>query len=162
MGLTLQLTRFRLELRSEVLSLFCAYRSDNVSNISGLYRIFDSINIFICAGMFGAVSAFGYITKTDLSKFRNVFLHGFDRSYHCISSEYIFEEYDDELYNLLCRSNIRRFNSLWYRRSKRMSQSTDADTEQGKKSAVFGSLMLYLDFINMFMFFWDCSGTGSS
>lgn len=35
---------------------------------------------------------------------------------------------------------------------KRMSQSADADTEQGKKSAVFGSLMLYLDFINMFMF----------
>jgi FtsH-binding integral membrane protein len=35
---------------------------------------------------------------------------------------------------------------------KRMSQSLDFETEQGKKGAVIGALSLYLDFINMFLF----------
>ena len=108
---------------------------------------------FICAGMFAAVSVFGYVTKMDLSKL----------------GTYLFMA----LIGLIMASVVNIFlnsNTLnWIisyvgviifvgltaydtQKIKKMSQTTDFDSEQGKKGAVMGALTLYLDFINMFLF----------
>ena len=108
---------------------------------------------FICAGMFAAVSVFGYVTKMDLSKL----------------GTYLFMA----LIGLIIASVVNIFlnsNTLnWIisyvgviifvgltaydtQKIKKMSQTTDFDSEQGKKGAVMGALTLYLDFINMFLF----------
>lgn len=108
---------------------------------------------FICAGMFAAVSVFGYVTKMDLSKM----------------GTYLFMA----LIGLIIASVVNIFlnsNTLnWIisyvgviifvgltaydtQKIKKMSQTTDFDSEQGKKGAVMGALTLYLDFINMFLF----------
>ena len=108
---------------------------------------------FICAGMFAAVSVFGYVTKMDLSKM----------------GTYLFMA----LIGLIIASVVNIFlnsNTLnWIisyvgviifvgltaydtQKIKKMSQTSDFDSEQGKKGAVMGALTLYLDFINMFLF----------
>lgn len=35
---------------------------------------------------------------------------------------------------------------------KQMAMDVDASSDSGKKAAIFGALMLYLDFINLFLF----------
>lgn len=108
---------------------------------------------FICAAMFGSVSVFGYITKMDLSKFGTYFLMA------------LIGIIIATIVNIFLKSNTLNWIISYVgviifvgltaydtQRIKRMSQSTDFDTEQGKKGAVMGALTLYLDFINMFLF----------
>jgi len=108
---------------------------------------------FISAGMFASVSAFGYFTKMDLSKFGTFF---FMALIGLILATIVNFFLKSTMMNyIISYAGVAIFVGLTAydtQKIKRMSQSTDVDTDQGKKSAVFGSLMLYLDFINMFMF----------
>lgn len=108
---------------------------------------------FVCAGMFGAVSAFGYFTKTDLSKFGSFFFMALIglilASVVNIFLKSTMMNYIISYAGVLIFVGLTAYDT---QKIKKMSQSTNIDTDQGKKSAIFGSLMLYLDFINMFMF----------
>lgn len=136
---------------------FFLYSALTGLTMSAIFLVYTGSSIastfFICAGMFGAVSAFGYITKTDLSKFGTFF---FMALIGLIIASVVNIFLKSTMMNyIISYAGVIIFVGLTAydtQKIKRMSQSTDADTEQGKKSAVFGSLMLYLDFINMFMF----------
>ena len=108
---------------------------------------------FICAGMFAAVSAYGYFTKRDLAKMGtylfmaligliiasvvNIFLKSGTMS---LIISYV---------GVLIFTGLTAYDT---QKIKKMSQTSDIDSEQGKKGAVMGALALYLDFINMFLF----------
>ncbi len=108
---------------------------------------------FICAGMFAGVSAFGYVTKMDLSKFGTYFFMALIGI--IIASVVNIFLKSNTLNWIISYAGVVIFVGLTAydtQRIKRMSQSTDFDTEQGKKGAIMGALTLYLDFINMFLF----------
>lgn len=108
---------------------------------------------FICASMFAAVSVFGYITKTDLSKFGTYF---FMALIGLIVASIVNIFLNSSTLNwIISYAGVLIFVGLTAydtQRIKKMSQMTDFDSEQGKKGAVMGALTLYLDFINMFLF----------
>lgn len=108
---------------------------------------------FICAAMFGSVSVFGYMTKMDLSKFGTYFFMALIGL--IIASVVNIFLKSNTLNWIISYAGVIIFVGLTAydtQRIKKMSQSTDFDSEQGKKGAVMGALTLYLDFINMFLF----------
>jgi len=126
-------------------------------NFSSIFLIYTGTSIastfFICAAMFGSVSVFGYVTKMDLSKFGTFFFMGLIGL--IIASVVNIFLNSPTLYWIISYAGVLIFVGLTAydtQRIKQMSQSMDFDTEDGKKAAVMGSLMLYLDFINMFLF----------
>ena len=136
---------------------FFLYSALTGLTMSAIFLVYTGTSIaatfFVCAGMFGAVSAFGYLTKMDLSKFGTFFFMALI-GLILASVVNIFLKSNTMNY-IISYAGVLIFVGLTAydtQKIKRMSQATDADSEQGKKGAVFGSLMLYLDFINMFMF----------
>jgi FtsH-binding integral membrane protein len=124
---------------------------------SFLFLIYTSTSIastfFICAAMFASVSVYGYITKTDLSKFGTFFFMALIGL--IIASVVNLFLNNSTLYWLISYAGVIIFVGLTAydtQRIKQMAQTQDFDTEQGKKVAIMGALRLYLDFINMFLF----------
>ncbi|MDZ4710921.1 MAG: Bax inhibitor-1/YccA family protein [bacterium] len=108
---------------------------------------------FICAGMFAGVSIFGYVTKKDLSKF-GTYLFMALIGIIIASVVNIFLK-SNTLNWIISYVGVIIFVGLTAydtQRIKKMSQTSDIESEDGKKGAVMGALTLYLDFINMFLF----------
>ncbi|MEO8665339.1 MAG: Bax inhibitor-1/YccA family protein [Ignavibacteria bacterium] len=136
---------------------FFLYSALTGVTFSVLFLIYTGASIastfFICAGMFAGVSAFGYVTKMDLTKFGTYFFMALIGL--IIASVVNIFLKSTTLYWIISYAGVLIFVGLTAydtQRIKKMSQMTDFDTEEGKKSAVMGALMLYLDFINMFLF----------
>lgn len=135
---------------------FFLYSALTGLTMSSIFLVYTGGSIastfFICAAMFGSVSLYGYVTKADLSKFGTYLFMG------------LIGIIIASVINIFLKSNtfgwVISFIGVFLfvgltaydtQRIKKMSQVTDFDTEEGKKGAVIGSLMLYLDFINMFL-----------
>jgi FtsH-binding integral membrane protein len=136
---------------------FFLYAALTGLTFSVLFLIYTGASIastfFICAAMFTGVSAFGYMTKMDLSKFGAYFFMALI-GLIVASVVNIFLK-SDTMHWIISYAGVLIFVGLTAydtQRIKKMSQTTDFDSEQGKKSAVMGALILYLDFINMFLF----------
>lgn len=142
---------------SVAVGAFFLYSALTGLTMSVLFLVYTKASIastfFICAAMFGSVSVFGYITKMDLSKFGTYFFMALIGL--IIASIVNLFMNSSTLYWIISYAGVLIFVGLTAydtQRIKRMSQSMDFDTDQGKKGAIIGSLMLYLDFINMFLF----------
>jgi len=136
---------------------FFLYSALTGLTMSAIFLIYTGASIastfFICAAMFAGVSVFGYVTKMDLSKFGAYF---FMALIGLIIASVVNMFLNSSTLNwIISYAGVIIFVGLTAydtQRIKKMSQSTDFDTDAGKKSAAIGALMLYLDFINMFMF----------
>lgn len=136
---------------------FFLYSALTGLTFSIIFLVFTGASIastfLICAGMFAAVSVFGYVTKRDLSKvgtYMFMALIGL-----IIASVVNIFLQSSTLTWIMSIVGVIVFTGLTAydtQKIKQMSQSTDFDSEQGKKAAVLGALALYLDFINLFMF----------
>ncbi|HQY22093.1 MAG TPA: Bax inhibitor-1/YccA family protein [Ignavibacteria bacterium] len=158
LGVVIGLT-FAIKKMSAVVAIgaFFFYSALTGLTMASVFLIYTGSSIastfFICAAMFGSVSVFGYITKMDLSKFGTFFFMGLIGL--VIASVVNMFLNSSTLYWIISYAGVLIFVGLTAydtQRIKQMSQSMDFDTEEGKKAAVMGSLMLYLDFINMFLF----------
>lgn len=136
---------------------FFLYAALTGLTFSVLFLVYTGASIastfFICAAMFGSVSVFGYFTKMDLSKFGTYFFMALIGL--IVASVVNIFLNSTTLHWIISYAGVLIFVGLTAydtQRIKRMSQTTDYETEQGKKSAVMGALTLYLDFINMFLF----------
>ncbi|MBP9192124.1 MAG: Bax inhibitor-1/YccA family protein [Ignavibacteria bacterium] len=108
---------------------------------------------FICAGMFAAVSAYGYFTKKDLAKMGTYLFMALIGL--IIASVVNMFMKSDTMSLIISYVGVLIFTGLTAydtQKIKKMSQTSDINSEQGKKGAVMGALALYLDFINMFLF----------
>jgi len=136
---------------------FFLYSALTGLTMSVLFLIYTSASIastfFICAAMFGSVSVFGYVTKVDLTKFGTYF---FMALIGLIIASVVNIFLNSSTLNwIISYAGVIIFVGLTAydtQRIKKLSQTVDYDTEEGKKSAVLGALTLYLDFINMFVF----------
>ncbi len=140
---------------STATGFFLGYSALNGLTLSFIFLAYTSVSIastfFITAGMFGAMSFYGYTTKRDLTgvgQFLVMALIGF-----LIASVVNLFFANEMLYWITTYVGVLIFVGLtaWdTQKIKRMSQqATGEDTIQ--RIAIIGALMLYLDFINMFL-----------
>jgi hypothetical protein len=140
---------------STATGLFLGYSALNGLTLSFIFLAYTSVSIastfFITASMFGVMSLYGYTTKRDLSgvgQFLVMALIGF-----LIASVVNLFLANELLYWITTYAGVLIFVGLtaWdTQKIKRMSmQATGEDHIQ--RIAIIGALMLYLDFINMFL-----------
>ncbi len=137
-------------------ALFILYSALNGLTLAVVFLLYTKASIastfFVTAGTFGVMSAYGYFTKKDLTSWGNLLfmaLIGF-----IIASVVNIFLQSTFFYWLITYAGILIFVGLTAydtQKIKQMSLGLDADSEAGKKGAIMGALMLYLDFINLFL-----------
>ena len=118
------------------------------------------------AGMFGAMSIFGYTTKIDLSQFRNIlFMALVGLIIASVVNVLFFRGGNSLLYWLFNYAGVVIFVGLtaydtqWIKNyAGRASMSGDAD--MGQRVALVGAFHLFLDFVNLFLFLLNILGGG--
>ena len=135
--------------------LFWFYAAVMGLSLGGIFLVYTGTSIarvfFITAATYGAMSLYGYTTRTDLSRFGSFLLMG------------LIGIIIASLVNLFIGSNTLQFvisiigvivfvglTAYDTQRIKEMYLESDTAEIAGKK-AVMGALSLYLDFINLFM-----------
>lgn len=157
-GLVIWLSRSIDSMTSnKAIALFLLYSALNGLTFSILFLVYTSASIaqtfFITAGTFGAMSAYGYFTKTDLSSWGNILFMGLIGI--IIASVVNIFWANETLYWIISYAGVLIFVGLTAydtQKIKEMSLNMTGDEEQGRKGAIMGALTLYLDFINMFIF----------
>ncbi len=136
--------------------LFFIYSALNGFSLGSIFLLYtyESIALvfFITAGTFAIMSIYGYVTKTDLSKFGSILfmlLIGIVLA---------------SLVNIFMKSTALMWITTYIgifvfvgltaydtQKLKNMSSSLEKDSDNASKLSVLGALILYLDFINMFL-----------
>ena len=139
------------------IGLFLLYSVLNGMTLSVLLIVFTGASVattfFITAGMFGAMSIYGYTTKQDLSSWGNLLFMALI-GLILASIVNIFLQ-SSGLYWLISYIGVLVFVGLTAydtQKIKQLAAQVIVQSEVGRKVAILGALTLYLDFINMFIF----------
>jgi uncharacterized protein len=138
---------------------FCAVMGLSLASVFLVYTGASiARTLFIAAAMFGAMSTFGYTTKTDLSRFGSYLIMG------------LFGVLIAAVVNLFLGSNplqlalsfvgILVFLGLtaWDTQTIKEQYSENAAAGDNQKLAVLGALSLYLNFVNLFTLLLNFTG----
>lgn len=152
---------FLLSFRIEKMSLgsaqlsFWAYAALVGLSLAGIFLVYTGTSIarvfFITAATFGAMSLYGYTTKTDLSRFGSFLMMGLVGI--VIASLVNMFMVSTALQFAISVIGVVIFVGLtaWdTQRIKELYLASDDDVVAGKK-AIMGALALYLDFLNLFL-----------
>src|SRR3979411_2598005 len=137
------------------MALFWTYAAVMGLSLGSIFLVFTGASIarvfFITAATYGAMSVYGYTTRTDLSGFGSFLMMG------------LIGIVIASLVNLFLKSDGLQFaisiigvlvfvglTAYDTQRIKAMYLESDTAEAEGKK-AILGALSLYLDFINLFM-----------
>ncbi len=136
--------------------IFFAYSILNGVTLSTIFLVYTTSSIastfYVTAATFGAMSLYGYFTKTDLTKIGNLLvmaLFGF-----VIASVVNIFLNSESLYWITTYVGILIFVGLTAydtQKIKRMAVIGQQGSELERKGAILGALSLYLDFINLFL-----------
>jgi FtsH-binding integral membrane protein len=135
--------------------LFWLYATVMGLSLGGIFLVFTGTSIarvfFITAATFGAMSLYGYTTRTDLSGFGSFLLMGLVGI--VIASLVNIFVGSSALQFAISIIGVIVFVGLTAYDTQRIKEMyLEADTaEIASKKAVLGALALYLDFINLFM-----------
>jgi len=136
--------------------LFIAYSIVNGLTLSVVFLAYTQESIattfFITAGTFAAMSAYGYFTKSDLTKMGNILFMALIGL--IIASIVNLFFYSEILYWITSYAGVLIFTGLIAydtQKLKAIGLSAGQDFETGRKQAIVGALSLYLDFINLFL-----------
>lgn len=139
-------------------AMFVVYAAVNGVTMSVIFLVYTQSSIattfFATAGMFGAMSAYGYFTRRDLTSigsFLYMALVGL-----IIASVVNLFWANSMLYWLITYAGIAIFIGLTAYDTQKikavgLSLSGGGEIEVAKKAAIMGALKLYLDFINLFL-----------
>lgn len=147
----------RMSLKSAA-AMFLVYSVLNGITFSAIFLTYTLSSIggvfFMTAGTFGIMSAYGYVTKADLSKMGNMCLMGL---FGIILATVLGFFFDSTFLQLLISyAGILVFTGLTIydtQSIKRLALTYHSRaTDEGQKVAILGALTLYLDFINIFIY----------
>lgn len=138
-------------------AVFCLYSILNGLTLSCIFFVFtqDSIAMvfFITAGTFAAMTAYGYFTKKDLTKIGNILFMALIGL--IIASVVNLFLKSEMLYWISSYVGVLIFVGLIAYDTQKLKQLNvigNEGTDEDKKEAIIGALVLYLDFINLFLF----------
>ncbi len=136
--------------------LFLGYAALNGLTFSVIFLAYTAASIastfFVTAGTFGAMSAYGYLTKRDLSGMGG-FLFMALIGIILASIVNIFWA-NGTLYWIITYAGVLIFVALTAYDTQKIKRMTDQvrDEHGERRVAIYGALTLYLDFINLFLF----------
>ncbi|HEY3308747.1 MAG TPA: Bax inhibitor-1/YccA family protein [Desulfuromonadaceae bacterium] len=132
--------------------LFLLYSALNGVTMSVIFAVYTAESIsstfVITAGMFGAMSAFGYLTKRDLTSWGSFLFMGLI-GIVIASIVNIFTRSDAASW-IISAVGVLVFTGLTAYDTWKIKAMAAAGSE-GRKPAILGALTLYLDFINLFL-----------
>ena len=139
------------------IGLFLLYSVLNGMTLSVLLIAYTGASVastfFITAGMFGAMSIYGYTTKQDLSSWGNLlFMALFGIILASVVNIFL---QSSGLYWLISYIGVLVFVGLTAydtQKIKKLAAQVIVESEVGRKVAILGALTLYIDFIYMFIF----------
>jgi len=136
-------------------AFFFAYAVLNGLTLSVIFMVYTSSSIastfFVTAGTFGAISAYGYATKRDLSGVGNFAMMGLIGL--IIASVVNIFLNSPMIYWLTTFIGVIVFTGLTAYDTQKLKQfAASTSPAQHSKVALQGALMLYLDFINLFLY----------
>lgn len=136
---------------------FIAYSVLNGATLSVIFLVYDLGSIgttfLVTAGMFGAMSLYGYITGRDLSSWGNLLTMALVGV--VIASLVNLFLKSDALMWIISYVGILLFVGLTAYDTQQIKQMIYSDAEVDEtmqKFALLGALSLYLDFINLFLY----------
>ena len=135
--------------------LFWIYAAVMGLSLGGIFLVFTGTSIarvfFITAATFGAMSLYGFTTRSDLQGFGSFLLMGLIgiviASLVNIFIESSALQFAISIIGVIVFVGLTAYDT---QRIKQMYLESDSEELAGKK-AVLGALALYLDFINLFM-----------
>lgn len=126
-----------------------------------VYRLGTVVyTLFITAGTFGAMSVYGYFTKSDLSKMGSYMMMAlFGLLIAMIVNIFVASSTMDWIISIV---GVLIFVGLtaWDTQSVKKLAAANLDPQLADKLATMGAMNLYLDFINMFLFLLRILGGG--
>lgn len=142
---------------STATSLFVLYSALNGVTLSSIFFVYSMASIakvfFITAGTFAAMAAYGYFTKTDLSRFGSIL---FMALIGLIIASVVNVFMRSAMFDfILSYVGVAIFVGLtaWDSQKIKEMLARQADLSEGaQKLALMGALSLYLDFINLFLY----------
>ena len=125
-------------------SIFLIYTGSSIAEVFG-----------ITAFAFAGLSAFGFVTKRDLGPVGSFCMMGLFGLVGFGLLSMIFPRLMTEgasfvfsVVGIIVFAGLTAYDT---QKIKRMNAPGQEETEAGRKAAIFGALMLYLDFINLFL-----------
>lgn len=146
------------------LLLFCLYSALMGTWLSSIFFVYSTSNIastfFVCAGMFGAMSVYGYFTKSDLSRMGTyLYMALIGLFVMMIVNIFVASSGLDWAVSFI---GVILFVGLtaWDTQSIKRLAAANLDPSLADKLATMGAMNLYLDFINLFLFLLRFIGGG--
>jgi hypothetical protein len=134
-------------------AMFFAYAILNGLTLSVIFLAYTGGSIastfFVTAGAFAGLSAFGYATKRDLTGVGSFAMMGLFGLIIAMVVNLFLQS--PMLYWLATFMGVIIFTALAAYDTQKIKQ-LNVGGEAGDKGAIFGALILYLDFINLFLF----------
>lgn len=138
--------------------MFLVYSTLTGLSLSGLLLVYTSESVasvfLITAGTFGVMSAYGYLTKADLSSWGNILFMGLI-GLIIASLANVFWLKSSGLAMVLPYFGVLIFVALTAYDTnmlRRMGEQVEGDEEMMRRYSIIGALHLYLDFINLFIY----------
>lgn len=137
--------------------IFILYSLFNGLTLSFIFKIYTSESIastfFVTAGTFGVMSIYGYTTKTDLSKWGNILFMGLIGLIIASLVNYLMQS--AMLYWITTGVGVIIFVALTAYDTQKIKNANiigNEGTGDDHKESIMGALILYLDFINLFLY----------
>ena len=136
--------------------MFIAYSILNGATLASIFLLYTASSIastfFVTAGTFGAMALFGYFTKRDLSGIGNM---GYMALIGIIATVVNLFLRSETMMWVITYIGVLVFVALTAydtQKIKKMVMNAEVVDESTQKIALLGSLTLYLDFINLFLY----------
>jgi len=141
---------------STCLVLFCVFAALMGVSLSSIFIVYDlgtiTYTFFITAGVFGAMSLYGYFTKTDLTKIGNFLIMAlFGIIIASVVNIFVGSEKMEWIISIV---GVLIFVGLtaWDTQYVRRMSEANLEPSLTDKLATMGAMNLYLDFINLFLY----------
>lgn len=133
--------------------LFCVLMGVSLAPIFIIYKLGTIVyTFFITAGTFGAMSVYGYFTKTDLTKIGSFLMMALIGLIICTLVNLFLKS--DTFSWIISIAGVLIFTGLtaWDTQSIKKMTSFNMNPALTDKIATIGAMSLYLDFINLFLY----------
>lgn len=135
--------------------LFYVFAILNGLTLSLIYYMYTEQSIattfFVTAGAFGAMSVYGYVTKTDLSKFGSILMMALFGLIICILVNLFMQS--STLEWIISGVGVLIFTGLTAWDTQKIKRMVELNpTAADGRLATIGALSLYLDFVNLFLY----------
>ncbi len=137
--------------------MFVGYSVLNGVTLSCIFLVYTMSSIastfFICAATFGVMSAYGAMTKTDLSSMGKLLLMAFiGLLIATVVNAFIGNSLLDLILSYVGVLIFVGLTAWDTQKIKMMLANADYMDESAQKQALVGALSLYLDFVNLFLY----------